>query len=776
MATASSVKAGAWSEPARKVLAERYLWKKDGRLIEDEEGMCRRVARAVAKAEGKYGSAKRQAEIEQRFYDLMLSLQFMPNSPTLMNAGKNNDQQLSACFVLPVPDSIDGIFDSVKHAAIIHKSGGGTGFAFSRLRPEGALVQATHGVASGPVSFMRIFNEATEQIKQGGTRRGANMGILRVDHPDILKFIDCKRSGGITNFNISVAVTDTFWQALQTDAEYELVNPADGTVTDRMSARMVFDKIVDAAWATGDPGMVFIDRINAGPANPTPEIGMVEATNPCGEQPLLPYEACNLGSLNVAAFLTPDGEGIDWTTMEQAIRTSIRFLDDVIEVNPYPLQEITDIVSANRRIGLGVMGWADLLFKLGIPYSSERALELAEELMSFINRIGHSESEALAAERGPFPNWSQSIYKDGAALRNSTVTTIAPTGTISIIADCASGIEPIFALAFLHKALGPDGKPRNLRFVNPIFEQTAKDRGFWSEELMDRVLQTGTLHDIDEVPDDVGDVFVTSHEISPEWHVRMQAAFQKYTDNAVSKTINLRNEATTADVAEAYRLAYELGCNGITVFRDGCKGEQVLNVGVTASSSSSASDAVALQPGLPGMASGSSIKPRPQVVSGYTRAVKAPEGTVNITVNSDDDGPLEVFINIGRAGNDIAAMAEAIGRLISLNLRLPSPMSQTARLKEITSQLRNIGGSRVVGFGSEQVRSLPDAVAQALEKHLSPSNGNGHTHAPSSLASELVSIAPSKSWTGNLCPSCGGYTLVYEEGCKKCHGCGYSEC
>ncbi|HLG74441.1 MAG TPA: vitamin B12-dependent ribonucleotide reductase [Chloroflexota bacterium] len=772
MPVSSSAKAGVWSEPARKVLAERYLWKKDGQLVEDEDGMCRRVAHAVAAAEARYTSPKKQAEVEQRFFEVMIERKFMPNSPTLMNAGKDNGQQLSACFVLPVPDSIDGIFDSVKHAAIIHKSGGGTGFAFSRLRPEGAVVSATHGVASGPVSFMRIFNEATEQIKQGGTRRGANMGILRVDHPDIEQFIDCKRTGGITNFNISVAATEAFMQALERDEEYDLVDPRDGSVVDHKSAREVFEKIVDAAWATGDPGMVFIDRINAGPANPTPEVGTVEATNPCGEQPLLPYEACNLGSLNVAAFVSEDGRSIDWDDMERSIRTSIRFLDDVIEVNPYPLPEIVEMVGANRRIGLGVMGWADLLFKMGIPYDSERALDLASELMAFINRIGHSESEKLAVERGPFPNWDRSIYKDGQPLRNSTVTTIAPTGTISIIADCSSGIEPIFALAFLHKAKGADGKPRNLRFINPIFEQVAKERGFYSEELMDKVLETGTLHGLEEVPEDVRQVFVTSHEIAPEWHVRMQAAFQKSTDNAVSKTVNLPHDATTDDIARAYKLAYETGCMGITVFRDGCKGEQVLNVGVSAKEADSAAALSTQHSAL-----STDIKPRPAVVQGYTRAVKAPEGTVNITVNSDEDGPLEVFVNVGRAGNDIAAMAEAIGRLISLNLRLPSPMSPKARMKEMAAQLRNIGGSRTVGFGPEQVRSLPDAVAQALDKHLASTNGNGngngHSHG---LAEALVSIDAGKSWTGNLCPQCGGYTLAYEEGCKKCHGCGYSEC
>src|SRR5712692_5338551 len=460
MAVGSSVKAGTWSEPARKVLEERYLWKKDGRLIEDEDGMCRRVAHAVAQAEAKYSSPKKQAEVEQKFFELMIDRKFMPNSPTLMNAGKDNGQQLSACFVLPVPDSIDGIFDSVKHAAIIHKSGGGTGFAFSRLRPEGAVVSATHGVASGPVSFMRIFNEATEQIKQGGTRRGANMGILRVDHPDIVRFIDCKRDGSITNFNISVAATDKFMQALESGADYELVDPRDGTVVDRLNARTVFDKIVDAAWATGDPGMVFIDRINAGPANPTPEIGMVEATNPCGEQPLLPYEACNLGSLNVARFAREqDGRwSVDWDELERVVRLAVRFLDDVIEVNPYPLAAIDAMVKANRRIGLGVMGWADLLFALDIPYDSAEALELGGRLMAFIQDIGHDQSARLAEERGPFPNYERSIYGRGRALRNSTVTTIAPTGTISMIAGCSSGIEPVFALAFEHRVKGVDGE------------------------------------------------------------------------------------------------------------------------------------------------------------------------------------------------------------------------------------------------------------------------------------------------------------------------------
>src|SRR5579884_1538473 len=566
---------GQWSESAQRVLRERYLRKENGEVVETPDEMCWRVSTAIACAEIPWSGEARARAVAEEFYGLLLERKFMPNSPTLMNAGTGNGLQYSACYVLPVGDSIPEIFDTLKNAAIIHQSGGGTGFAFSRIRRKNSLVSRSGGRASGPVSFLRVYNAATEAVKQGGTRRGANMGILRVDHPDILEFIDCKNDGGITNFNISVAVTDAFMDALRADGEYDLVDPHSKEMVSRLRAREVWDKIVDSAWRTGDPGLVFIDRINASPANPTPEVGEIEATNPCGEQPLLPNEACNLGSLNVARFVTETpspaaagegwGEGsarIDWDGMEQAIRTSVRFLDDVIEINPYPLQEIVEMVGANRRIGLGVMGWADMLFMLGIPYDSQEALDLGDEVMAFINRVGHSESEQLAQERGAFPNWSRSIYKDGAPIRNSTVTTIAPTGTISIIADCSSGIEPIFALAFLHKALGPDGKPRNLRFVNPIFEQTAKDRGFWSEELMDRVLETGSLHGLDEVPEDVRQVFVTSHEIAPEWHVRMQAAFQKSTDNAVSKTVNLPHDATTDDIARAYKLAYDTGCMG----------------------------------------------------------------------------------------------------------------------------------------------------------------------------------------------------------------------
>ena len=804
-----SEKRGTWSESAIRVLRERYLLREDGEVVETPDGMCRRVARAVAQAEARWPESGRTvAEMAGLFHELMADKKFMPNSPTLMNAGKDNNQQLSACFVLPVADSMEGIFDSVKHAAIIHKSGGGTGFSFSRLRPAGSTVSTTDGAASGPVSFMRVFNGATEAVKQGGTRRGANMGILRIDHPDILEFIDCKLDGGITNFNISVAATDEFMHAMANDRDYDLIEPHTGRVVGSLRATKVFDMIVAAAWATGDPGMVFIDRINNSPANPTPEVGMVEATNPCGEQPLLPYEACNLGSINLAQFVDAERGDFNWDELEKDVRTCIRFLDDVIEVNPYPLPEIHEMVKANRRIGLGVMGWADALFMLGIPYDDEAALALGERTMELINRIGHEESQQLARERGPFPNWSRSIYKDDIPLRNSTITTIAPTGTISIIADCSSGIEPIFALAFTHRA-----NDRELRFVNPIFEQAAKDGSFYSEELMDAVQGMGSLHDVEGAPEDVKRVFVTAHEITPPSHVRMQAAFQRYTDNAVSKTINLPNNSTAEDVAKAYLDAYGLGCLGITVFRDGSKGAQVLNVGVEDGKQKEQKEALPITPAsddnaeaaivesvaplsdselevfaderrsTPNPGVDAMLKPRPAVVHGYTRNIRAPEGTVNITVNSDDDGLLEVFVNVGKAGSDIAALAEAVGRLTSMLLRMPSPMGQVERTREIIGQLRGIGGSRSVGFGARQVRSLPDAVALALEMHIGlgdqhqvQANGNGESAGKTDADTIVEQVVPIGRVTGNLCPDCKSNTLVYQEGCRKCQACGFSEC
>src|SRR5437867_2697584 len=567
-------KVGKWTDPALRVLRERYLTRRGDEVLEAPEEMCWRVAQSIAAGEARYGrSPAAVREVATAFYEMMVDGYFLPNSPTLMNAGKGNGLQYSACYVLPVGDSMEEIFDSVKAAAIIHKSGGGTGFAFSRLRPKDDLVASTGGRASGPVSFLRVFNGATEAVKQGGTRRGANMGILRVDHPDILEFIDCKLDGGITNFNISVAATDRFMDALASGGEYDLINPHTRAVTGRLLAQEVFDRIVRAAWRTGDPGMVFIDRINASPANPTPEIGVVEATNPCGEQPLLPNEACNLGSLNVSKFARRNDEGewsVDWDEMERVVRLAVRFLDDVIDMNPYPLPQIDVTVKANRRIGLGIMGWADLLFTMGIPYDSQEATDLGNHLMAFVKEKSHDQSAKLADERGTFTNWDRSISRDERPMRNSTVTTIAPTGTISMIAGCSSGVEPIFALAFEHRVKQPDGE-RVLTFVNETFERIAKEAGFYSDALMQEIGKRGSLHGIRGLPEHAAQLFKTSHEIGFEWHVRHQAAFQRHTDNGVSKTTNLPHNAPEHAAARPYRLACAGGCLGITASRHGCQ-------------------------------------------------------------------------------------------------------------------------------------------------------------------------------------------------------------
>jgi len=756
-------KVGQWTEPALRVLRERYLTRRDGEVVETPEEMCWRVALSIAAGEARYGrSPAAVREIAEAFYETMIDGSFLPNSPTLMNAGKGNGLQYSACYVLPVGDSMEEIFDSVKAAAIIHKSGGGTGFAFSRLRPKDDLVKSTGGRASGPVSFLRVFNGATEAVKQGGTRRGANMGILKVDHPDILEFIECKLDGGITNFNISVAATDAFMDALEKGEEYDLINPHTGKATGRLWAREVFDRIVRAAWRTGDPGMVFLDRINASPANPTPEMGLIEATNPCGEQPLLPNEACNLGSLNVCKFarLSESGEwGVDWDEMERVIRLSVRFLDDVIEMNPYPLPEIDATVKANRRIGLGIMGWADLLFMLGIPYDSDGAVELGGRLMAFVKEKSHDQSAKLAEERGPFPNWTHSIYKHGRPMRNSTVTTIAPTGTISMIAGCSSGVEPIFALAFEHRVKQAEGE-RVLTFVNEAFDRMARERGFYSDALMTEIARRGTLHGIPGVPDDAARVFRTAHDIGFEWHVRHQAAFQRCTDNGVSKTINLPNDASEAEVARAYQLAWELGCLGITVFRDGCKGEQVLNIGVGPKKDKAESVAVPTAPAV--------IKPRPHSLAGATYRVGTPIGTAFITVNQTPEGePFEVFLQVGKGGSDTMAVAEALGRLISLALRMPSPLTAQRRLEEVISQLSRIGGAQPMGFGASKILSLPDAIARTLAEHI------GQVKGPSDTSPLPVA---GKKAVGDLCKECGQATFIYEEGCKKCLSCGFNEC
>ncbi|MEO7000851.1 MAG: ribonucleotide reductase N-terminal alpha domain-containing protein [Ktedonobacterales bacterium] len=1232
---------GQWSETALRVLRERYLLKDEtGKVIESPDELCWRVASAVAEAEKSWHSPDEVQAIIEQFYNVMATHQFLPNSPTLMNAGKGNNLQLSACYVVPVEDSLSGIFESVKHAALIHQSGGGTGMSFSRLRPAGSMVASTHGVASGPISFMKIFDGATEAVKQGGTRRGANMGVLRVDHPDILHFINCKRDGSVTNFNISVGVTDTFMRAYEADDEYDLVDPHTHEVTQRLRAREVMNQIIDAAWSTGDPGLIFLDRVNRSPANPTPELEQIETTNPCvigetrlatdrglvrmdtlyasgeqlivatdaralahtveaavngvaqvatsgvtfqsavpvfqtgkqvpvrklitshgieitatpnhrflttegykrldhleygdtlllqggegawsqdrslptfaygqrsqarldakvargeaqpptewsaelgevvgyvlgdgyvrreettdlvgmavdaqdvaladtlqariqrwygaagnrterqghlqlmyrgsagtllmglgvssvrshekrvpesiflaprdavigflrglfsadgsvqtgpaekgtcsvrlatsskglahdvqqlllnlgivsvmrlrreaqvrlmpnaqreaaeyatqaqyeviidkgnrdrfaevvgfmqarkqqalmtwiankkrtsnyepfttqvaliedagvadvydttepvthsivvngiathqcGEQPLGSYDACNLGSINLAQFVLPTTAGgaarerIDWETLTSVTQTCVRFLDNVIEVNPYPLPEVRDKVMSNRRIGLGIMGWADMLFKLGVRYDTEEAVTLGEEVMRFIQSSADDTSASLVGERGAFPNWEHSRYKDGRKLRNSNRTTVAPTGSISIIADCSSGIEPIFALAFQHRVKQPDGSYRVLDFVNPLFEEAVKQSHLSEGEQADLLTYTathGSLYGSAYADDPAFAAYITAQEIAPTWHIRMQAAFQKGVDSAISKTVNMPNSATREDVADAYMQAWDLGCLGITVFRDGCKGEQVLNVGVKesrpaeqaapAATESAVQQAEAAARQARARIYPSGVKTRPEVVNGYTRQVRAPEGKVNVTLNSDDDGLFEVFINIGKAGSDVAALAEALGRLISIHVQVDSPLSQDQRAAEVSRQLRSIGGSASIGFGPDRVRSLPDAIARALDLHLeaqrnrtspaalpssdgmgadeaadaeaagatpnapaSQANGNGHGAAlGDSLGMGKLALY---SVTGNLCTQCGNNTMYNEEGCRKCVSCGYSEC
>jgi ribonucleoside-diphosphate reductase alpha chain len=736
-----------WSKNSVEILEKRYL-KKDqcGNLLENPDDRFWSVACDIGIAESRWNSPEKTMDYIQKFYRMMMERKFTPSTPTLANAGKHNGQQFSACYVLPVLDSLPEIFDAVKYAAIIHKSGGGTGFSFSRLRPKNDKVGSTGGVASGPVSFMKAIDACTEQVKQGSYRRGANMGILRVDHPDVLEFIDCKLSGGISNFNISLAITDEFMNALRDGRNYDLISPRTNQKVGQLSAKEVFSKIISAAWKTGDPGLIFIDRINNSSANPIPSCGPVEATNPCGEQPLYPYESCNLGSINMGMFIK-DGT-VDYEELERVIRLSVRFLDNVIERNPFPLPQIDEIVKKNRRIGLGVMGWADMLFQLEIPYQSEKALSLANTIMEFIHEVAHSESGNLATERGSFPRWEESIYKDQYPLRNSTVLTIAPTGTISIVAACSSGIEPIFGLYFKHR-LG-------LEFFNPFLQQVLRKHGYWSEELQEHVRQHGSIADT-QLPTELKEIFKTAHEIPPEWHVQMQAVFQKHTDNAVSKTINLPNSATPEDVSKAYLLAYKLGCMGITVYRDGCKNEQVLTHGTLDKQHSTE------QP-IP-------IKSRPQILSGQTLKVRSPFGSVFVTINRNGNNePFEIFLNVGKAGSDITADAEAIGRLCSLLLRIPSPIPEEERLQSIITHLAGIGGARDAGFGPNRVRSVPDAVAVALKQFSNPPVPD----VKDQQAQPRAHAERKTQETGILCPECGSATIK-QEGCEKC-ACGWSSC
>lgn len=751
------------NQNAVTVLKKRYLKKdNEGNPLEAPVDMFRRVAYNIAKAEANFNKKADIIEKAKEFYAQMVSLKFLPNSPTLMNAGREL-QQLSACFVLPVDDSLDAIFDAVKYTALIHKSGGGTGFSFSRLRPKDDVVKTTKGVSSGPVSFMSVFDAATETIKQGGTRRGANMGILRVDHPDIMDFILAKQDKSkLTNFNISVGITEEFMEAVKNDTPYNLINPKTKKTAGQLQAKEVFNKMVELAWDGGDPGIIFLDRVNR--ENPTPHLGEMESTNPCGEQPLLPYESCNLGSINLAKFI--DGDDVNWTKLAETVKTAVNFLDNVIEMNKYPIPQIEEMTKKNRKIGLGLMGWADMLGVLAIPYNSDKAIELAEKIMKFIRDNAREASSELAKIRGNFPAFEGSTYQTSGMeyMRNATVTTIAPTGTISIIGGCSGGIEPYFAVAFYRFVM--DG--HKLPEVSPAFKEIAKKEGFYSEELMNKVAEVGNVHGLPDVPKKWQDVFVTSHEIPPFWHVKMQAAFQLYTDNAVSKTVNFDKEATIDDVAKTYMLSYNLGCKGVTIYRDGSREDQVLNVGTKEKAKEAAVAICPEQEVKP--------RPRPAVLVGKTIEMMTGCGKLYVTINQDESGePFEVFTSIGKAGGCAQSQCEAIGRLISINLRSGGdPDLLIKQLKGISCHMKS-------GFGANTVLSCSDAVGKALEKALATKIEVIQSEQPSQLTVDKLLEAADKKDAGGVkikngaCPECGGI-LEYREGCDICFSCGYSHC
>lgn len=766
------------SENCLKVLEKRYLKRnEDGTVVETAVDMFTRVARTIAEGDHAYGKTDEEVErTATEFYRLMTSLEFLPNSPTLMNAGRELGQ-LSACFVLPVGDSMDEIFESVKNAALIHKSGGGTGFSFSRIRPRNDVVKSTKGVSSGPISFMTVFDAATETVKQGGTRRGANMGILSVEHPDVLDFVTCKQQNDrLNNFNISVAMTDAFMDAVERNDDYDLVSPRNKVVVKRLQARKVFDTIVNMAWKNGDPGIIFLDRINQ--FNPTPHVGMVESTNPCGEQPLLPYESCNLGSINLARMLTSHGTTIDFEKLRHTVRKAVHFLDNVIDVNRYPIEKIAQMTRANRKIGLGVMGFADMLLEMGVPYNSDEAVRTAETVMKFITDEGRKMSEELAVERGVFPNFKGSIYdKPGVApVRNATVTTIAPTGTLSIIAGCSSGIEPLFALTFVRKVL--DGA--ELIEVNPVFEHIAKKRDFYSRELMKEISEHGGCTNIPTVPEDVQRVFVTAHDITPEWHIRMQAAFQKYTDNAVSKTVNFPHTATQKDVEKVYLLAYKTGCKGVTIYRDGSRDEQVLSTGATEKARKAAAQLVTVASASPELAEEKKPRNRPTLTHGVTQKIPTGCGNLYITINEDEEGICEVFSTMGKSGGCAASQSEAVSRMVSLALR------SGVSIDSIIKQVKGIRCPSPAWGEGGSILSCPDAIGRALERYNKDGMSARHHHKPKAVAAPqpTVPYASSDCTNGGSknhlglcpeCPDCGGL-LEFGEGCAFCRGCGFSKC
>jgi ribonucleoside-diphosphate reductase alpha chain len=737
------------SENALRVLERRYLVRDmENRVTESPEEMFRRVARNIAQVDEDPDGAERD------FYRMMTSLEFLPNSPTLMNAGSELGQ-LSACFVLPVEDSMESIFESIKYTALIHKSGGGTGFSFSRLRPKGSSVASTGGISSGPVSFMKVFDTATDVIKQGGKRRGANMAILRVDHPDIKEFIFAKEDPSrFNNFNLSVALTDAFMRALEKDGEYELVDPNSQQIRGRAKAREIFEDIVHLAWENGDPGIIFLDRINRD--NPTPHLGEIEGTNPCGEQPLLPYESCNLGSINLATMVSGnDGQcQLDYEKLKGIVHLAVRFLDNVIDVNHFPLPIIEEKTKGNRKIGLGVMGFADLLIRLGIPYNSDEALSLASDLMKFIQNETWKASSILARLRGPFPNFKKSKFDvaDGSTYRNATTTTIAPTGTLSIIAGCSSGIEPLFAISYLRKAMDDE----TLTEIHPYFLDVAKKRGFYRESLMKAIAEKGSIQEMSEIPQDVRRIFVTAHDITPEWHVKIQAAFQSSTDNAVSKTVNFPWDALPEEIERVYLLAYNLGCKGVTIYRDRSRDEQVLNI----TAGGDLVQPVAERPSelqkatIPYIETSSHSevvpRPRPSITRGLTERISTGCGKLYITVNYDDEGICEVFAQMGKTGGCAASQIEGISRLISLALR------SRMKVESIIKQIKGIRCPSPLWGRGGMTLSCADAISKVLEKQINR---------------PVVAIAN----VVGACPDCGG-AVEHVEGCVVCRFCGFTKC
>ncbi|NMC77366.1 MAG: vitamin B12-dependent ribonucleotide reductase [Candidatus Methanofastidiosa archaeon] len=738
------------SDNAIKVLERRYLKKdQEGNIIETPNDLFLRVAKSIAIADLIYDEQADVDGLTKDFYEMMTKFEFLPNSPTLMNAGRELGQ-LSACFVLPIDDSIDSIFDAIKYTALIHKSGGGTGFSFSRLRPKNDVVLTTKGISSGPVSFMTVFDTATETIKQGGTRRGANMAILRIDHPDILEFIKCKEENSkLNNFNISVAVTDKFIEAFENGTDYDIINPRTGNVEGHLNAKEVFELIVKMAWKNGEPGIVFIDRLNR--SNPTPSIGEIESTNPCGEQPLLPYESCNLGSINLSKFLKNSEKGyeIDYDHLRDVVKKSVHFLDNVIDVNRYPLAQIEEMTKANRKIGLGVMGFADMLLRLGIPYNSDEAVDIAKNVMKFIKEEATEMSKELAIKRGPFPNYERSIFYDRGEIpiRNATVTTIAPTGTISLIAGCSSGIEPIFAISYIRNVMDKD----ELIEINPVFEEVSRKKNIYTPELMKKIAREGSLKNIEGIPEDIKKVFVTAHDIVPDWHIRIQAAFQEYTDNAVSKTINFPKSATENEVMQAYLLAYRSGLKGITIYRDGSREAQVLNIGTVNKKETSLQKAP---------------RPRPKVTKGFTEKIRTGCGNLYVTINEDEYGLCEIFMQMGKSGGCPASQNEAIARLISLALR------SGIRIDSIIEQLRHIRCPMPTWDEGLPVHSCADAIAIVLDRYIKK-----ELNTKQERLDVVLTKTTGKNTNGmpTQCPECGE-VLVFSEGCVSCKCCGYTKC